>query len=102
MAVKWPFSINTDSSQARSFQHNTCPGSKLRGCFDLRDKSVSELRDKGVVTSNKIHRGLNVADMLTKDATKAVRETLLGMMPFSFDVRPSEKQLQISLLEEAG
>ena len=70
MAVKWPFSINTDSSQARSFQHNTCPGSKLRGCFDLRDKSVSELRDKGVVTSNKIHRDLNVADMLTHCLTR--------------------------------
>ena len=70
MAVKWPFSINTDSSQARSFQHNTCPGSKLRGCFDLRDKSVSELRDKGIVTSNKIHRDLNVADMLTHCLTR--------------------------------
>ena len=65
MVVDWPFTIYTDSSQAHSFQHNTCPNSKIRGCFDLRDKCVKELRDKGVVKSVKIPRDLNVADLLT-------------------------------------
>ena len=67
MVVDWPFTIYTDSSQAHSFQHNTCPNSKIRGCFDLRDKCVQELRDKGVVKSVKIPRDLNVADLLTHD-----------------------------------
>ena len=65
MSVEWPFLINTDSSQAYSFQHSTCPNSKVRGCFDLRNKRTIELRDKGVVSSKKIPRDLNVADMLT-------------------------------------
>ena len=42
-----------------------CPNLKIRGCFDLRDKCVQELRDKGVVKSVKIPRDLNVADLLT-------------------------------------
>ena len=63
--VKWPLVMNTDSSQARSFQHNTCPNSKLRGCFDIRDKSVQEMRDKGVVSTKQIPRDLNLADLLT-------------------------------------
>ena len=65
MAVSWPFTINTDSSQAFSFQHNTCPNSKIRGCFDLRDKATKELRDKGMVQARKIIREINIADMLT-------------------------------------
>ena len=65
MRVDWPFKIQTDSSQAFSFQHNTCPNSKIRGCFDLRNQTVKELRDKGIVQAKKINRELNVADMLT-------------------------------------
>ena len=54
MGVDWPFTIQTDSSQAFSFQHNTCPNSKIRGCFDLRNQTVNELRDKGIVRAKKI------------------------------------------------
>ena len=65
MSVEWPFLTNTDSPQAHSFQHSTCPNSKVRGCFDLRNKRTTELRDKGVVSSKKTPQDLNVADMLT-------------------------------------
>ena len=65
MEVRWPFLLNTDSSQAYSFQQNTCPKT-----FDLRDKATREMRDKGIVKANKIHRDLNVSDMLTHCLTR--------------------------------
>lgn len=61
----WPMVIHTDSSQALSFQRGTCPNSKIRGCFQLREAWVKELRDQGVVRAEKIPRDLNMADMLT-------------------------------------
>ena len=65
MSVTWPIVLQTDSMQARSFQHDTCPTSKLRGCFDIRDKSIQELRDKNVISTRHISRTLNIADLLT-------------------------------------
>ena len=65
LAVEWPFTVLSDSTQAVSFQRATAPNSKLRGCFDLREKSVQELRDQGVVLSKHIPREMNIADMLT-------------------------------------
>ncbi len=65
LVVTWPFVVQSDSTQAISFQKATAPNSKLRGCFDRREKSIVELRDQGVVTSKYIPRSLNVADMLT-------------------------------------
>lgn len=70
MEVKWPFLLNTDSSQAYSFQQNTCPNSKIRGSFDLRDQATREMRDSGIVKANRIHRDLNVSDMLTHCLTR--------------------------------
>ena len=63
--VSWPLTLHTDSSQALSFQRDTCPTSKIRGCFQLREAWVRELRDQGVVRTEKIPRELNMADMLT-------------------------------------
>ena len=63
LTVQWPLVMKTDSTQARGFQHDNCP--KLRGCFDLRDAWVNELREKGVVQTQKIPRKLNLADMMT-------------------------------------
>ena len=65
VSVRWPFTMYTDSGQARSFQHDTCPTSKMRGCFQLRDMWVRELRDSGTVIAKHIPRNLNVADLLT-------------------------------------
>jgi hypothetical protein len=63
--VKWPLIMQTDSTQAHSFQHNTCPKSRMRGCFDLREQSIKEMRDKGVVRAKYVPRELNMADLLT-------------------------------------
>lgn len=65
LKVKWPFELYSDSSQAVSYQHSTCPNSKMRPFFDLRSNRIQELRDTNVVTSKKIIRDLNVADLLT-------------------------------------
>jgi hypothetical protein len=48
-----------------AFQKATAPNSKLRGCFDLRDESVREMRDQDVVPSRYIPRDINISDMLT-------------------------------------
>ena len=63
--VKWPLAIKVDSTQARSFQHSNYPNSKLRGCFDIRNSSIQEMRDKKIITTEKIPRDLNLADLLT-------------------------------------
>jgi hypothetical protein len=63
--VAWPFVMYSDSTQAVSFQKATAPNSKLRRVFDMRDTSVKELRDQGIVKAIHILRDLNVADMLT-------------------------------------
>ena len=65
LETSWPFTVRSDSMQAVSFQKATAPNSKLRGCFDLREKAVMELRDQGIVTSEHVPRSLNMADMLT-------------------------------------
>jgi len=65
LSVAWPFVLQSDSTQAVSFQKATAPKTKMRGCFDLREQSVVELRDQGIVTSRHIPRDLNVSDMLT-------------------------------------
>jgi hypothetical protein len=62
---QWPLDIHTDSSQARSFQHNTCPATKLRGMIDIRNQAVQEMREKGVISTTLIPRNINVADMFT-------------------------------------
>ena len=71
MRVQWPLEMFTDSTQARSFQHNTCPNSKMRGCYDLREQAVRELRDKEVVSATYIRRDLNIADLLTHCLAKS-------------------------------
>jgi hypothetical protein len=65
LEVRWPFELQSDSSQAVSYQHSTCPNSKMRSFFDLRLGRIQELRDTNIVTSKKILRDLNVADLLT-------------------------------------
>jgi hypothetical protein len=78
MAVKWPFEVLSDSTQAVSFQGATAPNSKLRGCFDLREAFVQELRDQTVVKSRHIPRELNMADMLTHCLSGPIFRKCLG------------------------
>ena len=37
----------------------------MRGCFDIRERSIQELRDQKVVTTKHIPREFNMADLLT-------------------------------------
>ena len=39
VAVNWSVEINVDNAAGESFQHATCAASKLKGIFDMRDKS---------------------------------------------------------------
>ena len=64
--ISWPFVVNCDSKQAISFQQDTCPKSKIRGSFDLREDWVAEIRDQKVVSMAKVPGEKNLADLMTK------------------------------------
>ena len=66
LAVSWPFVVNCDSKQAISFQQDTCPKSKIRGSFDLREDWVAEVRDQKIVQMAKIEGTKNCSDIMTK------------------------------------
>ena len=66
VCVDWPMSLHTDSTGAVSFKNDTCPTSKLRGCFDYRAKWVQELRSAGEIDILKTTDALNLADIFTK------------------------------------
>ena len=61
--MKWSFVVQVDSTQAR---RNTCPKSRTRGAFDLREDWVKEVRDNGIVETQYVHTDSNLADMFTK------------------------------------
>jgi hypothetical protein len=64
--VEYPFVINVDNSQARSFQGDTCPNSKIRGSIDMREAWVQEMRDQSVVQTEHVPGNENLADVFTK------------------------------------
>jgi hypothetical protein len=66
VSVSWPFVVNCDSKQAISFQEDTCPKSRIRGSFDLREDWVAEVRDQEVVQMSWIHGEKNCSDIMTK------------------------------------
>ena len=66
MSVDWPLTVQVDSSAAVSFQRSTCLLSRIRGCIDMRDAWVQELRDKKVARTAKVVSASNLADGLTK------------------------------------
>jgi hypothetical protein len=66
LGVTWPMVLQVDSEAARSFQGDTCPKSKLRGCFDLREKWVEELRSWDQISTVHVQGTENMADMFTK------------------------------------
>ena len=78
IGVRWPFVVQSDSTQAVSFQKATKPDSKLRNYFDLRDSSVREMRDNNILTSKHILRDLNIADMLTHPLSSSKFRRCLG------------------------
>lgn len=64
--ISYPFVVFCDSKQAISFQGDTCPRSKIRGSFDLREDWVSEVRDQKTVQMCKVEGTRNLADLFTK------------------------------------
>ena len=49
-----------------SFQQDTCPKSRIRGSFDLREEWVAEVRDQKTVSMAKVPGEKNLADLMTK------------------------------------
>ena len=80
--VSWPLVVQVDSKQARSFASDTCPRSKIRGSFDLREDWVSEIRDEKVVKTVEVASQDNYADLFTKCLPRGVylklRNAILG------------------------
>ena len=66
MSVSWPFVVNCDSKQAISFQEDTCPKSRIRGSFVLREDWVAEVRDQKIVQMSWIHGEKKCSDIMTK------------------------------------
>jgi hypothetical protein len=68
MGVKtnYPFCVQVDSAQARSFNYSTCPKSAIRGSFDWRLDWVQEIRDLEVVRTELVNTTQNLADIFTK------------------------------------
>ena len=66
VAIVWPFTVQADNKAAISFQKDTCPTSKIRGCFDFREKWVKEMKDKDVVRTEHVETHKNLADIFTK------------------------------------
>ena len=66
VAVRWPMKIWCDSTGAISFKDDTCPVSKIRGCFDYREDWVEELKAEEIIQVHKVKDVNNLADMLTK------------------------------------
>ena len=80
--VSWPLVIQVDSKQAISFANDTCPRSKIRGSFDLRDDWVKEVRDRSQVSIVGVASESNFADIFTKCLSRGVflglRNAILG------------------------
>ena len=74
--VEYPMKIQVDNAAGVSFQHSTCASSKLRGIFDTAQKWVLELKDTKVVDAVKVDTKKNLAGMMTKCLSHAVRSSL--------------------------
>lgn len=80
MKVGFPGTVYVDNAAGISFQHRTCPDSKLRGCFDLRAAWVKELQDMEMVKTVKVDTLVNVADLLTKCQSAVTQNRLIQLM----------------------
>ena len=82
VVVQWPLPIFTDSDGALSFQWNSCPTSKLRGCIDRRSDFVLELQDMTKITTVLVPSKANMANIHTKCLTtkefKEERDAIMG------------------------
>ena len=58
--------IGCDSTGAISFKDDTCPVSKIRGCFDYREDWVEELKAEEKIQVFKVKEMNNLAGMPTR------------------------------------
>ena len=75
--VTYPFPILVDNAAGVSFQGATCPASKLKGIFNIRQHWVQDLQDMAVTKAVKVDTTKNIADVFTKCLSHAVRQTLM-------------------------
>ena len=66
VSVDWPLEINTDSGCCVSFKYDTCPETKMRGCFSYREDWVREVQAADYVHVRKCSDANNLADVFTK------------------------------------
>ena len=66
VAVEWPLKLGVDSSAARSFKEDTCPTTKLRGCFSFRSAWVQELKQDRHISLYSVRDKQNISDIFTK------------------------------------
>ena len=66
VSVDWPMRLGLDSIGAKSFKEDTCPTSKLRGCFDYREKWVRQLKEDREIVLYKVTDSENISDVFTK------------------------------------
>ena len=64
--------MQVDSKQARSFANDTCPNSKIRGSFDLREDWVEEVRNLEHVKTVDVASENNLADLFIKCLARGV------------------------------
>ena len=86
-----------DSNAAIGTAHRAGNG-RLRH-VRISDLWIQERVKEGNVSISNILGTDNIADMLTKDITAKVRDHLMKLSPQSLEIRPSEKQLHIGMLE---
>ena len=66
VSVGWPMQLGLDSTAAKSFKEDTCPTSKLRGCFSFREQWVRDLKTDSSITLYSVSDSENISDILTK------------------------------------
>ena len=78
--AQFPGTLYVDNAAGVSFQRRTNPDTRLKGTFDLRAAWVQELQDQQVITVEKVHTALNIADLLTKCHQKCSHTRLIALI----------------------
>ena len=75
-----PFVLQIGSKQARNFQPDTRPKSKIRGSFNMRGDWVQELRDLSGVETKLIDTSRHMAETFTRGLPRARCERIFNMI----------------------
>ena len=80
LKITLPLCIQVDNYASIAFQNSTCLQSRVRGCIDMREGWVKELRDKEEVRTRKVNTDDNKADILTKCFPTYKFKRLVGLI----------------------